>query len=165
VHKRSGVARKSVVQPAQPSRGQGVRCALSASLHKDRAFPTTEQHLRPEENRMASGLDHSRRTWSLRSKGSRRPPSTSERDGFGLFASILSGFPNVTTRPFSPCPMSRLISCRDENDRRPRQAPLAREDIPHSLIRQFNTSAWPGCDFQLRSLSLFTQGCGALWRV
>jgi hypothetical protein len=130
VHKRSGVASKPAVQSAQPSRGQGVRCAFSASLHKGRAFPTTGQHLRPEANRMASGLDHSRGTCSLRSKISRRPPSTSERDWFGLFASILSGFPNVTTRPFSPCPTSGPISCRDRNDRRPRQAPLAREDIP-----------------------------------
>jgi hypothetical protein len=145
VHKRSGVARKPVVQPAQPSRGQGVRCAFSASLHKDGAFPTTEQHLRPQANRMASGLDHSRGTCSLRSKSSRRPPSTSERDWFGLFASILSGFPNVTIRPFSPCPISGPVSRRGRNDRRPRQAPLAREDIPH-ISRLMSSTPPPGPD-------------------
>lgn len=134
MHKRSGVDRKSVVQPAQPSRGQAVRCALCASSHKDWSFRATRQHLRREDNRIASVFHHVWRTCSLRSKRSRRPPSTLERDWFGLFASILSGFPNVTTASFAPCPISGPISWRDRDDRRPRQAPLAREDIPTSLI-------------------------------
>lgn len=165
MHKRSGVASKPGVQSAQPSRGQGVRCALSASLHKDRAFPTTEQHLRPEEDRMASGLDHSRRTWSLRSKRSRRPPSTSERDRFGLsprFCPVfrtppLGLFRHVQRRDRSPVEVGRIGAL----DKRLWHA----RTFPTLLFRQFNTSAWPGCDFQLRSLSLFTQRCGALWRV
>jgi hypothetical protein len=134
VHKRSGVDSKSVVQAAHPSRGQAVRCALCASSHKDWTFRAMRQHLRLEDNRIASVFRHRWRTCSLRSKCFRRPPSTLERDWFGVFASILSGFPHVTNRPFSPCPTSGPTSCRGRKDRRPRQAPLPREDISHTLI-------------------------------
>jgi hypothetical protein len=51
-----------------------------------------------------------------------------------LRAAILSGFPTITTRPFSQRPISGPIPFVGAHDRRSRQMPLARDDIPHISI-------------------------------
>ena len=57
-----------------------------------------------------------------------------ERNCRALRVAILSGFPSITTPSFSPCPVSGSIRFVCASDRRPRQIPLAREDIPAFLI-------------------------------
>jgi hypothetical protein len=49
-----------------------------------------------------------------------------------LRAAILSGFPSITTPSFSQRPISGPIPFGGAHDRRPRQGPLAREDILHT---------------------------------
>jgi hypothetical protein len=130
VHTRSGVSRKPVVQPVQPRRGHALERVPSATLHKDRASPTKKQHLRPRGNPVTSALDHGRAIWSQSSKWSRRLVMARECNCVTPRAAILSGFPTITTPSFSPCPASGPILV-GAHDRRPRQVPLAREDIPH----------------------------------
>ena len=132
--KTTGVCRKPVVPPAQPSRGQAVRCALSASLHKDGTFPATKQHSRRQGNCMASDFHHGRGTCSLRSKRSRGPAMTRECNWSGFRAAILSGCPSIPGRHFSQCPISGPISYGGRHDRRRRQTPLARENIPDNTF-------------------------------
>lgn len=108
-----------------------MRCALSASSHKDGAFPPTKQYLRREGNLLASAFLRGRRDCSQRLKRSQRAARTLERDWLGLCAVILSDIPTIITRPFSQCPISGLIASGGRLDRRPRHVPLARENIPH----------------------------------
>ena len=165
MHKRSGVGRKPVVQPVQPRGGQAPERASSTTLNKGRTWLTTKQHLRRDGNPAGSALYHARAICSLSSGWSRKLVMARECNCVALRAAILSGFPTITTPTFSQCPISGPIPFVGAHDRRPRQMPLAREDIPpHFSSREFNTSAWPGCDSQLRSL-VFAQGWGAVWRV
>jgi len=50
--------------------------------------------------------------------------------GGAFEAAILSGFPTITTLSFSQRTVSGPIPFVGTPDRRPRQMPLAREDIP-----------------------------------
>jgi hypothetical protein len=106
VHKRSGVGRRPVVQAVQPRRAQALQSASSATLHKDRTWPTTKQHLRHGGNPVASALYHGRAICSLSSKWSGRLVMARECNRAALGAAILSGFPTITTPSFSQCPIS-----------------------------------------------------------
>jgi hypothetical protein len=149
VHKRSGVGRRPAVQPVRQRRVQRLERASSATLHKNRTWPTTKQHLRRDGNPVASAFYHGRANWSLSSKWSCRLLVARECNWVALRAALLSGFPTITTPAFSRCPTLGPTPFVGAHDRRPRQAPLAREDIPpHFSTHDFNTSAWPGCNPQ-----------------
>jgi hypothetical protein len=149
VRKRSGVGRKLVVQPGRQGRGQALERVSSATLHKDRTWLTTKQHLRCDGDPVASVLCPGRANWSLSSKWSCRLLVARECNWVALRSALLSGFPTITTPTFSQCPPSGPTPFVGAHDRRPRQAPLAREDIPaHFSTHDFNTSAWPGCNPQ-----------------
>ena len=153
MYKRSGVGRKPVAPPVQPRGGQALLRASSATLNKGRTWLTTKQHLRRDGNPVGSALYQGRAICSLSSGWSRRLVMARECNCVALRVAILSGFPTITTPSFSQCPISGPIPFVGAHDRRPRQMPLAREDIPHiSHLVSSNTSAWLGCDSQLRSL-------------
>ena len=127
---RSGVARNSVVPPTQPKRGPALERVSSATLHKDRASPTKKQHQGPDGNPVTSALGHGRAIWSQSLKWSQRLVLAPECNCVTPRAANSSGFPTITTPSFSKCPASSPILV-GAHDRRPRQVPLAREDIPH----------------------------------
>jgi hypothetical protein len=165
VHKRSGVGRKPVVQPVQPRGGQALERASATNLNKGRTWLTTKQHLRRGGDPAGSALYHARAICSLSSEWSRKLVMARECNCVALRAAILSGFPTITTPTFSQCPISGPIPFVGTHDRRPRQMPLAREDIPH-ISHLVSSTPPPGPDVisQLRSL-VFAQGWGAVWRV
>jgi len=68
-----------------------------------------------------------------------------EGNRMALRAAILSGFPTITTRSFSQRPISGPIPCGGAHDRRPRQMPLAREDIPR-ISHLMSSTPPPGPD-------------------
>jgi hypothetical protein len=68
-----------------------------------------------------------------------------ERNCVALRAAILSGFPTITTSSFSHCPISGPIPFVGAHDRRPRQMPLAREDISH-ISHLVSSTPPPGPD-------------------
>jgi hypothetical protein len=138
VHNRSGAFRKAVVPPVQLSGGPSLRCTRPASSHNDGTWLTTNQHLHRHSGPVASALCDRLGTCSQHSKWPRRLVIARAPHWAPLPASILSGIPTINNRPFSQCPVSGLISGEGRRDRRPRQAPLAREDIPHNshLSRQ-----------------------------
>jgi hypothetical protein len=68
-----------------------------------------------------------------------------EGDCVALRAAILSGFPTVTAPSFSQRPISGPIPFVGPHDRRPRQMPLAREDIPH-IFHLVSSPPPPGPD-------------------
>ena len=129
---RSGVVRKAAVPPAQLSWGPSLSSRWPGSPHKGGTWLTTNQHLHRNSGPVANALHESRGTCSQHSKRSRRLVMAREPNWAPLPASILSGIPTILTQPFSQCPISGLISGEGRRDRRPRQAPLAREDIPHN---------------------------------
>jgi hypothetical protein len=159
-----------VVPPAQPSKGQSPRRTLSASPHKDEAWPTTKQHLRRQVNPVANVFHHSWRICSLRRKRSRRLAMRRERKWATLRASILSGIPTITIPSFLHCPVSGPGLFLGAHSRRPRQMPLAREDIPHiSHLTRSTPPPGPDGDSQLqisKSLSLLNGAVqyGACWK-
>lgn len=106
VHKRSGVARKPVVPPAEPCRDQWRRRTLSASPHKDEICPTTKQRLRRNSSPVAGALYHGRGFCSLSRKRSRRLVTTRDRNWAALRGTILSGIPTIPIPSFLHCPVS-----------------------------------------------------------
>jgi hypothetical protein len=132
VRNRSGVTRKAVVPPAQPSGDPSLSSRWPGSLHKDGTWFATNQHLHRNSGPAANALHESQGRCSQHSKRSRRLVMAREANSVPLPASILSGIPTILTPRFSQCPISGLISGEGRRDRRPRQAPLAREDIPHN---------------------------------
>jgi hypothetical protein len=134
VHTKSGVSQKPVVQPAQTRRGQALERRSSATLTKGRTWPSAKQRLRRGGNPVASALYHGRANYRLSRKWSQGLLIAQECYCGALRAAILSGFPTITTLPFSQCPVSGPIPFVGTPDRRPRQIPLPREDIPGFLI-------------------------------
>ena len=128
MHKRSGVARKAVVPPAESCRGQWVQRTLSVSTYKNGTWPTTKQHLHRDSTHVAVALYNPQGPCSLNSKQSRRQITTRERTWAALRASILSGIPTITVPSFSQRPVGGLFLVT--HSRRPGELPLAREDIP-----------------------------------
>jgi len=145
VHKRSGVGRKPVVQPVQPRGGQAPECASSTTLNKGRTWLTTKQHLRRDGNPAGRVLYNARAICSLSSGWSRKLVTARECNCVALRAAILSGFPTITTPTFSQCPISGPIPFVGAHDRRPRQMPLAREDLPH-ISHLVSSTPPPGPD-------------------
>jgi hypothetical protein len=132
VHKRSGVGQKPVVQPARPRRGQALQRASSATFQKDRTCPTTKQHLRRDGNPAASAVYHGHANCRLSLKWFPRLGMARKCNCVALQAAILSGFPTITAPSFSQRPISGPTPFVGAHDRRPRQMPRAREDIPHT---------------------------------
>jgi len=146
VHKRSGVARKPVVPPAQLSKGQSLWRALSASLHKDGTWRTTKQFLRGDSSLVASALCHLRANCSLGSMSPQRLAIVKHCDRVALQVAVLSGFPTSATSLFSQCPISGPSPFAMARHRRPRHIPLAREDIPDNISHLTSSILPPGPD-------------------
>ena len=140
---RSGVVRKPVVQSAQTTRSQALKRGSSATLTKGGTWPSTKQRLRRGGNLVASAHYHNRANCRLSSKWPRRLVMARERNCRGLRVAILSGFPSIPTPSFSKCPVSGPIPFVGTPDRRPRQIPLAREDIP-AFPHRMSTAPPPG---------------------
>jgi len=66
-----------------------------------------------------------------------------ERNCRAFWTAILSGFPSIPTTSFSKCLVSGPIPFVCAPDRRPRQIPLAREDIP-AFPHRMSTAPPPG---------------------
>lgn len=165
MRKRSGVARKFVIPPAQPCKGQWLRRTLWASSSKDGTWPTTKPRLRRDRSSVASAPYNARETCSLHSKQSRGLVTTWERKWAALRAPILSGIPTITIPSFPQCPVSGRGLFLGTHGRRPRQMPLAREDIPH-ISHLTSSTPPPGQEVSPNfDLWVFTQGCGAVWQV
>ena len=130
MHKRTGVARKPVVPPAEPGGRQSPSHRLSASAHKDRAWPDTKRFLRRHSSPVASALCHLRANCGLGSMSPRRLVIRQDCNRVALQVAVLSGFPTGATSLFSPCPISGPSPFEATRRRRPRHIPLAREDIP-----------------------------------
>jgi hypothetical protein len=145
VHKRSGVARKPVVPPAEPSGRQSPRHRLSASAHKDRTWRATKRFLRRESSPVASALCHLRANCPLGSMSPRRLLIVQLCERVGLQVVVLSGSPTSSTSLFSQCPIFGPSPFVGVHDRRPRQVPLAREDIPCIPCLTRSTTS-PGLD-------------------
>ncbi len=145
MHKRSGVDRKPVVQPVQPRGGQAPERASSTTLSKGWTWLTTKRHWHRDGNPVGSAPYHGRAICSLSSGWSRRLIMARECNCVALRAAILSGFPTITTPSFSPCPISGPIPFVGVHDRRPRQMPLAREDIPR-ISHLVSSTPPPGPD-------------------
>ncbi len=141
MHKKSGVASKPVVPPAQPGKGQSLRRALSLSPYKYGTCSTTKQHLRRDSSSVARALYDARETCNLPSKRPGRLVTTRERKWAALRASISSGIPTITIPSCLPCPVSGPGLFLGARSRRPTEMPLAREDIPH--ISQLTASTPP----------------------
>jgi hypothetical protein len=154
VHTRSGVSQRPVVKTGQTGRGQAFERRSSATLTKGRTWPSAKQRLRRGGNPVASALYHGRANYRLRWKRSQGPIIAQECYCGALRAAILSGFPTITTLSFSQCPASGPIPFVGRPDRRPRQIPLARGDIPGiSQLMSATPSSGPDVISQLRSLS------------
>lgn len=134
MHTRSGVNQKPVVQPAQTRRGEALARRSSATLTKGRTCPSAKQRLGHVGNPVASALYHGRANYRLSWKWSQGLLIAQECHGGALREAILSGLPTITTPSFSVCPVSGPIPFVGAPDRRPRQIPLAREDIAAFLI-------------------------------
>lgn len=145
MHKRSGVDRKPAVEPAQPSRGQALQCASSSTLHKDRTWPTTKQHLRRDSSPVARVLSDDRANCSLGSMSPQGLVIVQHCDPVALQVAILSGFPTITTSSFSHGPISGPSPFVVAHHRRTRQIPLPRGDIPHTS-RLTSSTPPPGPD-------------------
>jgi hypothetical protein len=141
VHTRSGVTQKPAVQPAQTGRGEALERRSSATLTKGRTWASSKQRLRRGGIPVARALYLSRVKCRLSSKGPCRLVKAQECYGGAFGAAILSGFPTVTALSFSQRPVSCPIPFVGTPDRRPRQMPLAREDIPY--ISQLMSSTTP----------------------
>jgi hypothetical protein len=141
VHTRSGVSQKPAVQPAQTGRGEALERRSSATLTKGRTWASSKQRLRRGGIPVARALYLSRVKCRLSSKGPCRLVKAQECYGGAFGAAILSGFPTVTALSFSQRPVSGPIPFVGTPDRRPRQMPLAREDIPY--ISQLMSSTTP----------------------
>lgn len=158
MHRRSGVARKPFVPPAQPGGRQSPSHRLSASAHQDRSWPATRQFLRRDSSPVAGALCNPRASCRLGSMSPQRPVIVQHSDRVAFRVAVLSRFPTSTTSCFSQCPISGPSPFVAARHRRPRQIPLPREDIPTFLIsRAFSNSAWPGCESQFRLLSLLSK--------
>ena len=164
MHTRSGVDRKPAVQPAQPRRGQALQRASSATLNKDRTWPTTKQLLHRDSNPVASAHCHGGANFRLSSKWSPRLVTVRDCDLGALRQAILSGFPTITTSSFSHCPISGLSPFVVAHHRRTRQIPLPRDDIPH-IARLTSSIPPPGADVIPKFDQVFAQECGAVWRM
>ncbi len=146
MHKRSGVARKAVVPPAQLCEGPSLRRTWSASLHNDGTWLTTHQHLHGGGSSVASALYDVRFTCGRHSKRSRRLAARRERNWVALGAAILSGIPNILIALFLQCSVSARDILPEVHSRRTREIPLAREDIPDSTLRCASSAPPPGPD-------------------
>jgi hypothetical protein len=146
VYKRSGVARKRVVPPAQLSKGQSLCRALSASPHKDGTWRTTKQHLHRDSSAVAGALYHGRGFCNLSRKWFRRLVTTRERKWAAFRAAILSGIPTITIPSFLQCPVSGPGLFLGARSRRLREMPLAREDLPHNISHLTSSTPPPGPD-------------------
>lgn len=132
MHTRRGVSKKPVVQPVQTRRGKALERRSSATLTKGRTWPSPKQRLRRGGIPVATALYHSRANYRLSWKWSQGLLIAQECYGGAFGAAILSGFPTITTLSFSQRPISDPIPFVGPHDRRPKQTPLAREDIPHN---------------------------------
>ena len=145
---RSGVVRKPVVQPAQTRRGQALPRTSSANITDSGTWLTLKPHLRCGGNPVASAFHHRGSNCRLSSKSTRRLVIARECNCRALRAAILSGFPTIPTTSFSKCPVSGPIPFVGAPDHRPRQIPLAREDISH-ISHRMSSAPPPGPDVTL----------------
>ena len=120
-----------MIPPAEPCRGQWPRHTLSVFPHENGTWPTTKLHLRRNSSPVASALYDGRGTCSLHSKRFRRLVMVQERKWAPLRASNLSGIPTIMIPLLLHCSVSAPGLFPGTHSRRPRQMPLAREDIPH----------------------------------
>ena len=134
MHTRSGVSQKLVVPPAQTRRGEALERRSSVTLTKGRTWLSPKQRLRRGGNPVASALYYGRANYRLSWKWSQGLLIAQECYGGAFGAAILSGFPTIITLSVSQRPVSDPIALVGASDRRPRQMPLAREDIPGLLI-------------------------------
>jgi hypothetical protein len=146
VRNKSGVARKAVIPPAQLSGGLSLRCTWPASPHKDVTWDTTKQQLHDSGSSVASALYDVRLTCSQHSKRSSRLATRRERNWVALGAAISSGIPNIMIALFLQCPVAAQDILLAVHGRRTREIPLAREDIPDSILLCASSAPPPGPD-------------------
>jgi hypothetical protein len=146
VHKRSGVLRKPVVPPVEPSGGGVLSRELSPSQRKHWGWVTARVHFRRECGPVTSALYHARETSSLHSKRSERLATARDGECAALRAAILSGIPNARIALFLQCSVSARDILPEVHSRRTREIPFAREDIPDSTFRCANAAPPPGPD-------------------
>ena len=157
MHTRSSVARTPIVPPAQPSVRQSASQRLSASAH-DRTWPATKAFLRRQRNPVSSALCQLRVNCWLASIAPRRLIIVEDCDRLALSVFVLSGFPTSGNLFFSQCAISRRARFVTARSQRPRNIPLAREDIP-DISHLTRSITPPGADvIQFRFLSRLAKG-------
>lgn len=143
---RSVVVRKPIDQPFPPGRNRAIEHAWSATLTKNRAWPTPKRCFRRDAEPVAGALFRGRTDCRLKRKRPRTVEMARRRPCRALQAAILSGVPTTTAPSLSARPIFGPKCFRGSHHRRSQQLPLAREDIPDNTRRLANLMAPPSPD-------------------